>query len=111
MSLQDSNKAYNDDQSAVADVLNNGGIQGSLTVGTSPVEVKVGVSRLTGRKVVTIYNNSNSVIYWGFTNSVSTSNGTPIEKKQFIELNVGDITEVWVVCDSNGNNARITEAA
>lgn len=111
MSLNDSDKTYSDDQSAVADILNNGGVQGSLIVGTTPIEVKVGVNRLTGRKVVTLYNNSNNVIYWGFTNSVSVLNGTPIEKKQFVQWNVGDITELWVVADSSNNNTRITEAA
>jgi hypothetical protein len=111
MPISDSNKNYFDDQVASADILNNGGLQGSLTVGTSPVEVRVGASRLAGRKVVTLYNNSNSILYWGFTNTVSITTGTPLAKNQFIEWSVGDNTEIWIIAGSAGNNTRITEAA
>lgn len=93
------------------DVLNVSGVQGSLTVGTSAVEVKVGVNRFSNRKVVTLYNNSNETIYWGFTNSVTISSGTPIEKKEFIVWNVGDDLSIWVIAGVANNNTRITEAS
>ena len=109
--LTDSNKTYSDDQTATADIIALEGVQGSLIVGTSAIEVRVGASRLEGRKSLTLYNNSNSIIYWGFTSSVTISTGTPIERKQFIEWNVGDSVAIYVIAASAGNNARITEAS
>jgi len=108
----DANKTYNDDQSAVADVLNSGnGVQGSVTVGTSFAEAKVGASRLTGRKSLTVFNNSNATIYWGYTNAVTTSTGTPIFKDQQVEFAVGDAQGIFLIAGSAGNNVRVTEGA
>jgi len=108
----DSNKTYGQDQSETIDILNSGtSLEGTLTVGTSAVEIKVGVNRLTNRELVTLYNSSNSVMYWGFTSSVTTSTGTPIEKNQFVTWAVGDVQTVYVIASSVGNIARITEGA
>lgn len=108
----DDDKSYSDDQSAVADILNAGtGVQGALTVGTSAVEVKVGGSRLEGRKSVTVQNESNSIIYWGYTSGVTTASGTPIQKKQFMSWAVGDNQTIYLIAGSAGNNTRITEGA
>lgn len=103
-------KTYYDDQSAVADILSQGGVQATLTVGTSAVEVKVGGSPLEGRKEVTLFNNSNSILYWGYTNGVTTSTGTPIFKKQFITWTVSNTQPIYVIAGSASNNTRITEA-
>jgi len=108
--ISDSNKGYFDDQLANADILNNGGTQGALTVGTTSVEVRVGASRLAGRKAVTLYNNSNSTIFWGYTSAVTTATGTPIVKNQFVTWEAGEDQEIWVIAGSAGNNTRITEA-
>lgn len=106
----DSNKTYFDDQPASADILNNSGVEGSLTVGTSAIEVKVGASKLEGRKQVTLYNNSNNIIYFGYTNAVTTSTGIPILKKQMITWDAGDILTIYVIAGSAGNNCRVVEA-
>lgn len=95
-----------------ADLINVGtGVQSSLTIGTTAVEVKVGVSRLSNRKLVTLYNNSNVTVYWGYSGSVTTSSGTPIFKNQFISWTVGDQQSIYVVAGSENNDSRITEAA
>ena len=107
----DSNAAYSDDQSEVVDIINNSGVYGTLTVGTSAVEIKVGGSVLAGRKNVTLFNNSNSTIYWGYSNAVTTSTGTPIVKNQFASWSVGESVSIWVIAGSAGNNTRITEGA
>lgn len=106
----DSNASYGNDQSAVADVLNSSGVQGTLTVGTSAIEVRVGSTRLENRKSVTLYNSSNNTIYWGYTSGVTTSNGTPIAKNQYIEWSIGDQLPIYVIAASSGNVVRITEA-
>ena len=108
----DSNKTYNDDQSAVADIVNSGNsLEGFITVGASPSEAKVGASRLIGRKSLTVFNNSNTTIYWGYTNGVTTSTGTPIFKDQQVSFAVGDGQSVYLIAGSEGNNVRVTEGA
>lgn len=110
MPISDSNKGYFDDQVASADILNNEGVQGTLSVGTTSIEVKVGASRLEGRKTVTVYNSSNRVVYWGYTSAVTTSSGTPIEKKQLVTFDVGDNLSVYLIAETGTNEVRITEA-
>jgi hypothetical protein len=110
MPISDSNKSYFDDQIANADILNNSGTQGALTVGITPIEVKVGVSPLEGRKVVTVFNNSNRTIYWGYTSGVTALTGTPIERDQLAVFEVGDSLPIYLVASTGSNNVRITEA-
>lgn len=95
----------------ISDISNNGGVHGSLTVGTSAVEAKVGGSALANRKTLTIFNNSNADIYFGYSNTVTTAIGTPIFKSQFAEFEVGPSTTVWLIAGTAGNNTRITENA
>lgn len=111
MPISDSNSTYGADKTAVADVLNESGTQAALVVGTTPVEVKVSSTRLVNRKLVTLFNNSNAVLYWGYDNTVTTSSGVPIQKSQYVEWTVGDGLSIFVVAGSAGNNTRITEAA
>jgi len=91
------------------DTLKVGGTQGSLTVGTSAVEVKVGASQLTNRKHVTLYNNSNTTIYWGLDSGVNTSTGTPIQKGEMVPWSASTAT-IYVIAGSAGNDARVTES-
>ena len=95
----------------VSDISNNGGLQGSITVGTSAIQAMVGVSPLSSRKNLTVFNNSSSDIYWGYTNAVTTSTGTPLFKNQLIDFQVGPSTTVWLIAGSAGNNVRVTENA
>jgi hypothetical protein len=111
MGIYDSNKTYSNDQTATSDILYVEGVEGSLTVGTTPVEVRVGSSALEGRKIVTLFNNSNSTIFWGFTSGVTISTGTPIVKNQFVTWDVSQNVSIYVVAGSAGNNTRITEGA
>jgi len=96
-----------------ADILIGPGVEGALTVGTTAVEVKVGGSPLTTRKLVTVYNNSNSTIYWGYTSGVTTTTGTPIFKNQTGRWDISAETnaKIYLIAGSAGNNTRITESA
>lgn len=95
-----------------SDIINTGtGVQSTLVVGTSAVEVKVGASNLVSRKNVTLFNSSNADIYWGYTNTVSISTGTIIFKNQFISWEVGDQQSIYVIAGSAANTTRITEGA
>lgn len=82
-------------------------VSGSITVGTSEVEAKVGSSRESGRQRLRIYNDSNSTIYFG-PSGVTTSSGEPLLKRQWIELEFGDIG-VFLIANSSGNNVIIQE--
>lgn len=87
------------------------GVEGALTVGTSAVELKVGGSALAKRVNCTLYNNSNVVIYWGYTSSVTASSGTPINKNDFFSWDVSDGRSVYLIAGTASNNTRITEVA
>ena len=101
-----------DGQLKVQDLINSGiSLESALTVNTTATEVKVGSSPLLNRKVVTLYNNSNETIYWGFTSSVSITSGSPIERKEFISWSVGDNQSIYIIAGTDGLNSRITEAS
>lgn len=96
----------------VADVINAGtGVQGALTVGTTAVAIRVGGSNLANRKLITIHNNSLVTIYWGYTNAVTTTTGTPILSGQQDGWAVGSAQDIFVIAGTASNNTRITEGA
>lgn len=90
--------------------LDGPGVYKSQSVTTSPVEVKVGGSALSERKVITIQPTDGSVWY-GYDNSVTSNSGTKIFKGQWIQLEASDSLPVWLVADSGTVDVRITEVA
>lgn len=94
---------------AVADILDGAGLQGALTVGLTAVRVMVGVVPIPGLKLLTLYNNSSNIIYWGRTNTVTTSTGTPIGPNDYKEWYVTADAAIWVISATAGLNTRITE--
>jgi hypothetical protein len=95
-----------------SDIINVQGVYGTITVGTSPVEVKVGALNLTERKLVTIDNTSNTILYWAYSSSISTTNfAGRIFKDQQIFLSVGPNVSVYLIAGSSGNSVRISEGA
>lgn len=101
----DNNELYN------ADIFNNGGSFGAITVGTSATEVKVGASPLADRKIVVIYHNGSNQLYYGLSNSVTTSNGIRIFKNQIVMITAGENTSIWLISDQSGQDVRIMEMA
>jgi hypothetical protein len=107
----DSNQTYGNDSASVTDVINNGtGTEGALIVGLTAVEIKVGASKLADRKTVSLFNNSNSTIYWGWSSLVTIATGTPIFKNQFATWEAGQNQAIHVIAATAGNNTRVTEA-
>jgi hypothetical protein len=98
---------------STSDTLQGPGVQGVISVGTSAVELKVGGSALAYRKLATVYNDSSNIIYWGYTSGVTTSTGTPLEKKQLASWNISDNTNatIFLIAGSASNNVRATESA
>lgn len=98
----------------VVDGLKSGGVNGNLNLvtGNTAYEAKVGASRLSSRKslMVTAFDND---MYWGYSNTVTTSSGHPLLKGQTIVFAVdpnASSFQVWLVCVPNNKNARITES-
>ena len=92
------------------DSLNRQGVYGEITVGTTPVEVKVGASPLAHRGLVHILAKDNQ-IYWGYDNSVTTTTGTRIFRNQLVFLPVGPDVSIWLVANGAGRDAAIGELA
>lgn len=109
--ILDDDASYGLDQSAVADVINNAGVQGALSVSTTAIEVRVGASRLVNRKLVTVFNDGSATVYWGYTNAVTAVNGTPIFKNQIHSWDAGDSISIWLIAASGSHTCRITEAS
>jgi hypothetical protein len=95
-----------------ADVMQDGYVSARISVGTSEVEAKVGASRLDGREMLVIYNDSNSTIYHG-PSGVTTSGankGIPIPKGEYVSIMVGDLG-VFLIASGAGNNVIVQEWA
>ncbi len=93
------------------DYSNNSGTQNSLNVGTSAVLANCTGSNLSNRKGLSVYNNSSNIIYWGYSNTVTTSTGTPIQKNELVFWKVGPNTNIYLISTTATNDVRITENA
>lgn len=94
------------------DRVNTSGVYGSLTVGTTAVELKVGASPLAERKLVTLDNRSKVTIYWGYSNAVTTTTyAGRIFKDQQASWPVGPNVSIWLIAGSAGNTTAISEGA
>ena len=81
---------------------------GALSVGTSPVLLKVGASVYTERSVVS-FQPTNGIIYYGFDASVTSSTGTKVYQDQIIWLEAAAANDIYLVAASGTINVRITE--
>jgi hypothetical protein len=93
---------------STSDTIRENLISGSLSVGTTAVEVKVGASRLANRKSIALYNNSNRTMWWGGS-GVTPSSGVPINKGELLTLAIEDVA-VFVVSDQASQDSRVIEA-
>lgn len=100
-----------DDKLKTTGALEGTAIYTNITVGTSAVEAKVGASALAKRKLLTVFNNGNQPIYWGYNSSVTSSNGTPIFNSQFVEFEFTEDVSVWLISDTAGHDVRVGEIA
>lgn len=109
--ISDSNATYGFDQVAAADIINTEAVYGALTVTTTPIEVRVGSTRLENRKLVMIYNNSNVTLFFGFNSAVNSTNGMPLPANTSVTLAIGDNLPIFIVASSGSRNIRIIEAS
>lgn len=92
----------------VVDCANHGGLHGSLTVGTTAVELKVGGTVLANRKFITMQA-TGSKVYWGYSNTVTTATGTRLYRNQTAIFPIGPGTSVFLIADTAGIIVKIGE--
>lgn len=99
------------DQSSipVADTLNVSGQFRAQSVTTSAAEALGAATILANRKMLSI-TPTNGIVYWGFANTVTTSNGTPIFKNQTIVFEVGPNVHVYLI-SAGTVDCRIAEGS
>lgn len=88
------------DQLPTKDVLSSSLTLANLTVGTTAVAIRVGGSNLTPRKVILIQP-TNGTIYWGSTNTVTTSTGFPIFQNQQVSIAIDETITLYAVAATN----------
>ena len=95
-----------------SDIIDTAGSHTTLTVGTSAVQVKVGGSNLLNRKLLTLDNTSNAILYWAYSSGVTTTSfAGRIFKDQQASWAIGPNLSVYVIAGSAGNNVHISEAS
>lgn len=84
------------------------GVHGTITVDTSATEAKVGPSTLSNR-IYIVLQAKDTGVFWGTSNTVTTSSGIEIFKDQTIFLPAN--SAVWLIASGAGKNVRIIEYA
>lgn len=74
----------------------------AITVGTTPVEAKVGAVALDERRILLVQPIDGN-IYWGFDNTVSSSTGFILFSGTWLQLPYTDKISVWFVADGDVN--------
>lgn len=92
---------------SILDVLKKGlitaaGVYGAKTVGTSAVLAAVSSSNAAGRNILVI-TPTDGDIYWGFTNAVTTSTGTPLYQRSTNNFAINDSTTIYLIAASSVN--------
>lgn len=85
------------------------GVNDVIVVGTTAVAARVGVSNLAERTSLSVMNNGNATIYWGFANTVTTSTGFPIFKGQTSVWAIGPNITVWLISSTTLNDVPVAE--
>lgn len=93
----------------VADIINTSGQYRAQSVTTSAAEALGAGSILVNRKSLTV-TPTNGTVYWGFSNAVTTSTGTPIFKNQTMSWAIGSALHVYLIAGSTVD-CRITEGS
>jgi len=72
------------------------GGSGTITVGTTPTRI---MEKTTSIKAVAIKADDDNTgnIYVGFSEEVSEANGFKLAKGQFIEININDLSKIYLV--------------
>lgn len=92
------------------DILDVTFVGGTITVGTSAVEAKVGGSALVGRNILSIYNSSAVDIYYG-PSGVTTATGFLIASGGVRSFKMTEGIALYLIAGTAGNTVRVQEYA
>lgn len=95
----------------VVDTMTTGGVHGTVSVSTTAIAIRVGGSNLTERKNMMFYNDGNNTIYWGYSNTVTTTNGMPLMKGQSCSGDWGAGVTIFAIAASGTHTVRVNEGA
>lgn len=97
----------------LSDVLNDGYLSITKTVGTTEILAAVGGSNQTGREILYLENNGNTKLYYGPTGvtSSSTTKGSYLAKGQFVFLPAGQYLNIYIISDAASGSVQIQEFA
>lgn len=99
------------DQSSLltSDIINVAGQYRAQSVTTTAAEALGASTILASRKSLTI-TPTNGIIYWGYSNSVTSTTGTPIFKNQTLAFAVGPSVHIYLI-SAGTIDCRITEGS
>lgn len=83
---------------------------GTVTVGTTAVEAKVGATRAVNRQSLYIENKGPSAIFYG-PSGVTVTTGATLAVSQTVFLELGDALGVFVIANTAGNTCIVQEFA
>ena len=92
----------------VTDTANTLGANGALAVSTTAMELRVGATAIVDRKFITIQPKGTGM-FWGYSNGVTTLNGSELFKKQTMIIPVGFNVKVWLIASTGTVDVRIGE--
>ncbi len=81
---------------------------GSISVTTSPVELKVGASVLSER-IAVVVQPLGADIYWGYDSNVTASTGFKLFKDVLVFMGCGEELPIYLVASSGSVDTRIGE--
>jgi hypothetical protein len=93
----------------VSDIVETAGQYRAQSVTTTAAEALGAGSILANRKSLTI-TPTNGTVYWGYSNAVTTTTGTPIFKNQCMAFAIGATLHVYVI-SAGTVDCRMTEGA
>lgn len=91
----------------VGDVLDNGGLDATIALTTTPVEGKVGASAKVGRKYFIMEALATNV-KWGFSN---TTQNFDLFKSQLIMVPCGPNTQIWFKMSTGTGSVAVGEVS
>lgn len=99
------------DQAAIStqDILNVSGQYRAQSVTTTAAEALGGATILANRKMLSI-TPTNGTVYWGLSNAVTTTTGSPIFKNQTMTFSFGVNNHVYLIAAST-TDCRIVEGS
>jgi len=92
-----------------ADIVNTNGQNRAQSVTTTAAEALGAATILANRKMLSI-TPTDGTIYWGYSNAVTTTTGSPIFKNQTMTFAVGANVHIYVIAGST-TDARIMEGS